>query len=264
MLIVPLQVYERSKRGPVRLGPFKRDLPCEHWHRLWQTVKWFTKSKATIDRNADKSRWEIAKAKESVDVQELWWMNDDLPDEVLDPNVQDEDFNDGVVFRPARFQIYWKNWSQYQHMSECPAAVQDLPDPTAFPTPQGFRDQLRGIYRMPELGINISLIQAEVTPAIPFSVGPPTQTLTIKDSWMQIVTHCTHEQPTAIKWFLVTRAAAENEPIFEEEIPHRLKSLVGRKENGDLFAIKNANVAEEPEEETGQAEDEDDVERDGT
>lgn len=32
---------------------------------------------------ADKSRWEIAKAKESVEVDELWYMNDDIPDEPL-------------------------------------------------------------------------------------------------------------------------------------------------------------------------------------
>lgn len=53
---------------------------------------------------------------------------------------------------------YWENWAQYQHISDCPEAVQALPDSANFSTPQGFRDQLRAIYRMPEMGTNISSI----------------------------------------------------------------------------------------------------------
>lgn len=67
--------------------------------------------------------------------------------------MQEEESDDGLLFRPVKFQIYGTNWSEHQHLSDSPDAVQDLPDPTRFTTPQGFRDQLRGIYRMAELGI---------------------------------------------------------------------------------------------------------------
>lgn len=143
-------------------------------------------------------------------------MDDDEPDEGLDiPEDENIQSDSDVIFRPPKWHIYWENWEQYQHIRDCPEAVQALPDPVNFSTPRGFRDKLRATYRMPEMGTNISRVMMQITPAIPFRAGPATQTIGIRDSWGQVVDYCRNESPEAIKWTLVTRAAAEGEPMLE-------------------------------------------------
>lgn len=108
-------------------------------------------------------------------------MDDDEPDEELDTHKGEDVQSDSIViFHPPKRHIYWENWEQYQHISVCPEAVQALPDPVNFSTPQGFRDQLRAIYRTPEMGTNISRVMMQVTLTVSSPAGPATQTISIR------------------------------------------------------------------------------------
>ena len=75
---------------------------------------------------------------------------------------------DGVLFLPARFEIFWENHSEVVNENQhIPPAVLPLPDPMYFEDVRQFRDKVRQLYGLRRLGLDIRTLISHITPAQP-------------------------------------------------------------------------------------------------